>query len=125
MLETRYKIKGQNTGFCLCFGFSLYLGTAAIGGKDIPDICHFFTQTKNLDRKFYTEERVNYDKRISRQNSVNRDLLGQANIKIKITQSLSHTVCKTTHRVYSTLGLCKNKYYTKFVKLHTVCKTTH
>ena len=34
----------------------------------IPHICHFFTQAKILDRKFYTEERVNYGKRISRQN---------------------------------------------------------
>ena len=41
----------------------------------------FFTQTKILDRKFYTEERVNYGKRISRQNSVNCDLLAQANHK--------------------------------------------
>ena len=41
----------------------------------------FFTQTKILDRKFYTEERVNYDKRISRQNSVNCDLLAKANYK--------------------------------------------
>ena len=31
----------------------------------------FFTQAKILDRKFYTEERVNYGKRILRQNSVN------------------------------------------------------
>ena len=29
-------------------------------------------------RKIYTEKRVNYDKRILRQNSVNRDLLGKA-----------------------------------------------
>ena len=72
---------------------------AQIGMTPIPDICLFFTQTRFLENKIYTEERVNYDKRISRQNSVNRDLLGQANIKIKITQSLSHTVCKTTHRV--------------------------
>ena len=41
----------------------------------------FFTQAKILDRKFYTEERVNYGKRISRQNSVNCDLLAQANHK--------------------------------------------
>ena len=39
----------------------------------------FFTQAKILDRKFYTEERVNYGKQISRQNSVNCDLLAQAN----------------------------------------------
>ena len=46
---------------------------------DIPDICHFYTQARFLENKIYTEERVNYDKRISRQNSVNRDLLDQAN----------------------------------------------
>ena len=39
----------------------------------------FYTQAKILDRKFYTKERVNYGKRISRQNSVNCDLLAQAN----------------------------------------------
>ena len=44
----------------------------------------FFTQTKILDRKFYTEERVNYGKRILQQNSVNCDLL-------------AHTECKTAH----------------------------
>ena len=38
----------------------------------------FFTQTKILDRKFYTEERVNYDKPISRQNSVNCEILAKA-----------------------------------------------
>ena len=41
----------------------------------------FFTQAKILDRKFYTEERVIYGKRISRQNSVNCYLLAQANYK--------------------------------------------
>ena len=35
----------------------------------------FFTQTKILDRKFYTKERVIYGKQISRQNSINCDLL--------------------------------------------------
>ena len=49
--------------------------------QSIPDICNFFTQTRFLENKIYTEERVNYDKRISRQNSVNRDLLNQANNK--------------------------------------------
>ena len=34
-----------------------------------------------MDRKIYTEESVNYGKRISRQNSVNCDLLAQANYK--------------------------------------------
>ena len=47
----------------------------------IPDICHFFTQTRIFENKIYTEERVNYDKRISRQNSVNQDLLDQVNNK--------------------------------------------
>ena len=28
----------------------------------IPHICHFFTRTKFLDQKIYTEKRVNYDK---------------------------------------------------------------
>ena len=28
----------------------------------IPFICHFFTQTKFLENKIYTEKRVNYDK---------------------------------------------------------------
>ena len=31
----------------------------------------FFTQTRFFENKIYTEERVNYDKQISRQNSVN------------------------------------------------------
>ena len=44
----------------------------------IPDICHFFTQVKFLENRIYTEKRVNYDERISRQNSVNQDLLAQA-----------------------------------------------
>ena len=81
----------------------------------------FFTQTKILDRKFYTEERVIYGKRISRQNSVNCYLLAQANYKYQdqnYTLSVKlHTECK------STLGLGKNEKC-KFVKLHTVCKTT-
>ena len=42
-------------------------------------ICYlsFFTGTI-FREKNYTENRVNYDKRISRQNRVNRDILGQA-----------------------------------------------
>ena len=53
----------------------------------IPHICPFFTPAKFLENKIYTEKRANYDERISRQNSVNQDLLGQATKK----------VCKTTH----------------------------
>ena len=77
-----------------------------------------FTQARFLENKIYTEERENYDKRISRKNSVNHDLLGQANDKDQdytkfVTLCVKlHTECK------STLGLCKNKNYTKFVKLH-------
>ena len=37
----------------------------------------FFTQAKIWGRKFYTKERVNYGKRISRQNSINCDILAQ------------------------------------------------
>ena len=49
--------------------------------ENIPDICHFFYTGKIFGEKIYTEKRVNYDKRISRQSSVNRDLLGKANNK--------------------------------------------
>ena len=61
-----------------------------------PDICHFFCTGKIFGEKIYTEKRVNYDKRILQQNSVNRDLLDQANYK---DQDYTTTVCKTTHRV--------------------------
>ena len=57
----------------------------------------FFTQTKILDRKIYTEERVNYSKRISRLNSVNCDLMAQANYTNYTLSVKLHTVCKTTH----------------------------
>ena len=39
----------------------------------------FFHTGKNFGEQICTEKRVNYDKPILRQNSVNRDLLGQAN----------------------------------------------
>ena len=53
----------------------------------------FFTQARFLENKIYTEERVNYDKRILRQNSVNRDLLGQANYKDQdYTKFVTHSV---------------------------------
>ena len=48
-----------------------------------------FTRAKFLENEIYTEERVNYDKQISRQNSVNQGLLAQATEK----------VYKTTHWV--------------------------
>ena len=50
-------------------------------GQTIPDICHFFTLAKFLENIIYTEKSVDYDERISRQNSVNQDLLGQATKK--------------------------------------------
>ena len=75
-----------------------------------------FTQAKFSENKIYTEKHRKLQKRISRQNSVNQNLLGQATKNcVKL-----HTECK------STLGLCKNKIihtnYTKCVKLHTECK---
>ena len=103
----------------------------------------FFTQTRFLENKIYTEERVNYEKRISRQNSVNQDLLDQVNNKDQDHEkkgrfgfsslSLSnYTMCVKFHTVCkSTLGLCKNKKfthkssnYTLCVKLHIECKST-
>ena len=79
-----------------------------------------------MENKIYTKERINYDKWILRQNHVNHDLLGQANDKDQDHTKVCHTLCVKLHtECKSTLGLCKNKYYTKFVKLHTVCKTTH
>ena len=46
-----------------------------------------FTQAKFSKNEIYTENRVNYKKWISRQNSVNQDLFEQAMKK----------VCKTIH----------------------------
>jgi len=40
------------------------------------------TQATFLENRIYTEKRVNYDERISRQNSINQDLLGQATKKV-------------------------------------------
>ena len=53
----------------------------------------FFTQARFLENKIYTEEGVNYDKWILRQNSVNCDLLGQANYKDQdYTKFVTHCV---------------------------------
>ena len=41
-----------------------------------------FTQAKFSENEIYTGKRVNYKKRILRQNSVNQDLLGQAMKKV-------------------------------------------
>ena len=41
-----------------------------------------FTQAKFSENEIYTEKRVNYKKRISRENSVNQNLLGQAMKKV-------------------------------------------
>ena len=62
----------------------------------VPYICHFFTQARFLENKIYTEERVNYEKQISRQNSVNRDLLDQANNKYQDHEKKgNYTLCIT------------------------------
>ena len=64
-----------------------------------------FTQAKFSENEIYTEKRINYKKRISRQNSVNQDLLGQATKKCEnYTLSVkAHLVCvkmKNTHKVF-------------------------
>ena len=72
-----------------------------------------------MGEKIYTEKRVNYNKRISRQNSVNRDLWGKANNKCVRNYTLSvgvHLVC------------VKILKYTQFCKDYTHCirlLTTH
>ena len=55
----------------------------------------FYTQAKILDRKFYTKERINYGKRILQQNSVNCDLLAQANYTNYTLCVKLHTECKS------------------------------
>ena len=60
--------------------------------SDIPHICHILYTGKILENTIYTEE-LNYDKWILRQNSVNRDLLGQANYKDQdYTKFVTHCV---------------------------------
>ena len=82
---------------------------------NIPDICHFFTQTRFLENKIYTEERVNYDKRISRQNSVNRDLLDQANNKDQDHEKKgNYTLC--VKAVYHWMGV-KTTYSVKITHI--------
>ena len=48
-------------------------------GSGIPDISHFVYTGKIFGERIYTKKLVNYNKWISRQNSVNRDLLGKVN----------------------------------------------
>ena len=72
-----------------------------------------FTQAKFSENEIYTEKRVNYKNRISRQNSVNQDLLGQAMKK----------VCKTKLSVKAHLVCVKLKKNTH--KLHKLCEITH
>ena len=67
---------------------------SSLAGKDYMYLIFVisFTQAKILDRKFYTEERVNYGKRISRQNC---DLLAQANYTNYTLCVKLHTECKS------------------------------
>ena len=75
----------------------------------------FFTQTRFLENKIYTEERVNYDKRISRQNSVNRDLLDQANNKDQDHEKKgNYTLC--VKAVYHWMGV-KTTYSVKITHI--------
>ena len=57
--------------------------------------------------EIYTEKRVNNKKRISRQNSINQDLLGQAMKK----------VCKTKLGVKAHLLCVKLKEYTQSIQI--------
>ena len=90
----------------------------------------FFTQARFLENKIYTEERVNYDKWILRQNSVNRDLLGQANYKDQdYTKFVTHCVENYTpsvkaHSVCVKINMTQSlSNYTPCVKLHTEYKS--
>ena len=75
----------------------------------------FFTQTRFLENKIYTEERVNYDKRISRQDSVNQDLLGQANNKDQDHEKKgNYTLC--VKAVYHWMGV-KTTYSVKITHI--------
>ena len=62
-----------------------------------------FTRAKFSQKKIYTEKRVNYKKRISRQNSVNQDLLGQAMKKVCKTKLSvkAHLVCVKLKKEYT------------------------
>ena len=78
-------------------------------GECIPDICHFFYTGKIFGEKIYTEKRVNYNKRISRQSSVNRDLLDKANNKRVFNYTLTvgaHLFCVKMKKKYA--QFCKD-----------------
>ena len=66
-----------------------------------------FAQAKFSKNEIYTEKRVNNKKRISRQNSINQDLLGQAMKK----------VCKTKLGVKAHLLCVKLKEYTQSIQI--------
>ena len=75
----------------------------------------FFTQTRFLENEIYTEEHVNYDKRISRQNSVNQDLLDQANNKYQDHEKKgNYTLC--VKAVYHWMGV-KTTYSVKITHI--------
>ena len=93
----------------------------------------FFTQTRFLENKIYTEKRVNYNKRISRQNSVNCDLFTQSLsnytlsvkahlvcVKIKNTHKL-HKVCQITQRV-SNYYIVKCQFFALYLEKFTLGK---
>ena len=92
----------------------------------------FSTQTRFLENKMYTEECVNYHKRISRQNSKNRDLLDQANNKYQDHEKKgNYTLC--VKAVYHWMGVKQHILYTHckiinnatLCNINTVCIITH
>ena len=97
----------------------------------------FFTQSKFLENKIYTEKRVNYDKRILRQNSVNQDLLAwktkkktrsrkEGKVRLLPLQLLCHEGVSFVSQCDEVLGLCKNRIDThKFCQIIHSLKTTH
>ena len=70
---------------------------------------HFCYTGKIFGEKMYTEKRVNYDKQILRQHSVNHDLLGQANDNrvYNYTPSvIAHLVCVKIKNIHKLHKVC-------------------
>ena len=73
-----------------------------------------------MENKIYTEKQVNYNKRISRQNSVNCDLITQSLSNYTLSVK-AHLVCVKIKKYTQITQSLSN--YTLCVKLHTECKS--
>lgn len=98
---------------------------------NIPDICRFLYTGKNFGQKISHRRMRNLRQTDFAKNSVNCYFLVQANYKY---QDQSYTLSVKLHtECESSLGLWKNRKYTKFVtvcniilcKLHSVYNTQH